>query len=145
MSPEMSNIKLVRASHDGDQFHYLWAARRCLMPHTFVVRKPASAPASAAGPLVGHSDLVETLTSRARAPGAGQGTRPTDAMRKWEKYVAFGVGACDFSLPPRTLSLSRLKEFHLLRVPNPKRRWRPAKKSLTSQSTTGTQTLPRKT
>jgi len=47
-------------------------------------------PASAAGPLAGHSDLVETSTSRARAPGAGQGTRPTDFMRKWEKYVAFG-------------------------------------------------------
>src|SRR5258708_38808778 len=36
-------------------------------------------PASAAGPLAGHSDLVKTSTSRARAPGAGQGTRPTDA------------------------------------------------------------------
>jgi len=47
-------------------------------------------PASAASPLAGHSDFVETSTSRARAPGAGQGTRPTDAMRKWEKYVAFG-------------------------------------------------------
>ncbi len=26
----MSKINLVRASRDGDQFHYLWAARRCL-------------------------------------------------------------------------------------------------------------------
>ncbi len=26
----MSNTNLVRASRDGDQFHYLWAARRCL-------------------------------------------------------------------------------------------------------------------
>ena len=26
----MSNTDLVRASRDGDQFHYLWAARRCL-------------------------------------------------------------------------------------------------------------------
>lgn len=26
----MSNSILVRASRDGDQFHYLWAARRCL-------------------------------------------------------------------------------------------------------------------
>lgn len=26
----MSETKLVRASRDGDQFHYLWAARRCL-------------------------------------------------------------------------------------------------------------------
>src|SRR5688572_10760752 len=26
----MSNNMLVRASRDGDQFHYLWAARRCL-------------------------------------------------------------------------------------------------------------------
>jgi hypothetical protein len=38
-------------------------------------------PASAADPLVGHSDFVETSTSRARAPGAGQGTRPTDSVR----------------------------------------------------------------
>jgi len=55
-----------------------------LMPHTFVGRTPASA----AGPLAGDSDFVETSTSRARAPGAGQGTRPTNSMRKWEKYVA---------------------------------------------------------
>jgi len=41
-------------------------------------------PASAAGPLAGYSDFVETSTSRARAPGAGQGTRPT------KKYVVFG-------------------------------------------------------
>jgi hypothetical protein len=26
----MSNSKLVRASRDGDEFHYLWAARQCL-------------------------------------------------------------------------------------------------------------------
>ena len=26
----MSNSNLVRSSRDGDQFHYLWAARRCL-------------------------------------------------------------------------------------------------------------------
>jgi hypothetical protein len=42
------------------------------MPPTFVGRTPASA----AGPLAGHSDLVKTSTSRAKAPGAGQGTRP---------------------------------------------------------------------
>jgi hypothetical protein len=41
------------------------------------------------GPLASNSDFVETSTSRARAPGAGQGTRPTDSMRKWKKYVAF--------------------------------------------------------
>ena len=35
-------------------------------------------PASAAGPLAGHSDVAEKSTSRAGAPGAGQGTRPTD-------------------------------------------------------------------
>ena len=27
----MSEINLVRPSRDGDQFHYLWAARRCLL------------------------------------------------------------------------------------------------------------------
>jgi len=54
------------------------------MPHTFVGRTPASA----AGPLAGPSDLVKTSTSRARAPGAGQGTRPTNSIWKWEKYVA---------------------------------------------------------
>src|SRR5258708_150394 len=26
----MSKTNLVRTSRDGDQFHYLWAARRCL-------------------------------------------------------------------------------------------------------------------
>jgi hypothetical protein len=26
----MSKTNLVRPSRDGDQFHYLWAARRCL-------------------------------------------------------------------------------------------------------------------
>jgi hypothetical protein len=57
-----------------------------LMPHIFVGRTPASA----ADPLVGYSDFVEISTSRARAPGAGQGTRPTNSMRKREKYVAFG-------------------------------------------------------
>ena len=65
------------------------------MPHTFVGRTPASA----AGPLAGHSDFVETSTSRARAPGAGQGTRPTNSMRKWEKYAAFhqvGVARNDY-------------------------------------------------
>ncbi|HEY6391751.1 MAG TPA: condensation domain-containing protein, partial [Bryobacteraceae bacterium] len=36
-------------------------------------------PASADGPLAVHSEPVETWTSRARAPGAGQGTRPTDS------------------------------------------------------------------
>ena len=28
--PYVSHNKLIRASRDGDQFHYLWAARRCL-------------------------------------------------------------------------------------------------------------------
>jgi hypothetical protein len=45
------------------------------MLHTFVGRTPASA----AGPLAGRSDLVRTSTSRAREPGAGQGTHPTRA------------------------------------------------------------------
>jgi hypothetical protein len=27
----MSETNLVRPSRDGDQFHYLWAARRCLL------------------------------------------------------------------------------------------------------------------
>jgi hypothetical protein len=30
LSTYMSDSRLVRASRDGDQFHYLWAARRCL-------------------------------------------------------------------------------------------------------------------
>jgi hypothetical protein len=47
------------------------------LPHTIVGRTPASA----AGPLAGYSDLVKTSTSRARAPGAGQGTRPTNSIR----------------------------------------------------------------
>lgn len=27
----MSDTNLVRPSRDGDQFHYFWAARRCLL------------------------------------------------------------------------------------------------------------------
>jgi hypothetical protein len=38
-------------------------------------------PASAADPLVGYSDVVKNSPSRARAPGAGQGTRPTNYVR----------------------------------------------------------------
>jgi len=59
-------------------------------------------PAFTAGPLGGHSDLVKTSTSRARAPGAGQGTRPTNSKRKWEKYVAFGAAAPVRYPGPRT-------------------------------------------
>jgi hypothetical protein len=52
------------------------------MPHLLVGRTPASA----AGPLAGHTDLdlFKTSTSRARAPGAGQGTRPTNLMGEGE-------------------------------------------------------------
>jgi len=45
------------------------------MKLTFVGRTPASA----AGPPAGYSGFVKTSTSRAGAPGAGQGTRPTSA------------------------------------------------------------------
>jgi hypothetical protein len=41
-------------------------------------------PASAADPLVGYSDFVEISTSRARAPGAAQGSRPTKNVWIWE-------------------------------------------------------------
>ena len=50
------------------------------MPLSFVGRTPASAD----GPRAVHPDLTETSTSRARAPGAGQGTRPTVFVREWE-------------------------------------------------------------
>jgi len=62
------------------------------MPHTFVGRTPASA----AGPLAGHPDLIETSTSRARAPGAGQGTRPTletDAVVGFEEGMSALAGS----------------------------------------------------
>jgi N,N-dimethylformamidase beta subunit-like, C-terminal len=66
-----------------------------LIPHTSVGRTPASA----ADPLVGYSDLVKASTGRARAPGAGQGTRPTNSMRKWKSMWHFAPGlpdpACD--------------------------------------------------
>jgi hypothetical protein len=95
-----------------------------IMPHTFVGRTPASA----ADPQVGHSDFVETSKSRARAPGAGQGTRPTNSMRKWEKYVTFGLGnhftaikrprwpsgRPDCNLPPTNLSSSGESDVHVL-------------------------------
>src|SRR5258708_35950905 len=40
MTNPMSTTNLIRPSRDGDQFHYLWAARRCLsllMPQTDLV------------------------------------------------------------------------------------------------------------
>ena len=61
------------------------------MPLSFVGRTPSSA----AGPLAGHSDVAEKSTSRAGAPGAGQGTRPTDlcgtGKTKWHRAEACAI------------------------------------------------------
>jgi hypothetical protein len=57
------------------------------MPHTFVGRTPASA----ADPLVGRFDFVETSTSRASTPGARQGPAPQILFGSLEKYVALGA------------------------------------------------------
>lgn len=45
----MPNVDLVRPSRDGDQFHYLWAARRCLSllsPETGLVAVSIEGPSS---------------------------------------------------------------------------------------------------
>ncbi len=55
----MSNANLVRYSRDGDQFHYLWAARRCLQL------------------LSSESDLV-SISIEGPSPNERQGEPPTD-------------------------------------------------------------------
>ncbi|QDV25965.1 AVAST type 3 anti-phage nuclease/ATPase Avs3a [Aureliella helgolandensis] len=55
----MSNANLVRYSRDGDQFHYLWAARHCLQL------------------LSSESDLV-SISIEGPSPNERQGEPPTD-------------------------------------------------------------------
>jgi hypothetical protein len=50
MASPTSNSDLVRASRDGDYFHYLWAARRCLpllSPHSGLVAVTIEGPSAA--------------------------------------------------------------------------------------------------
>ena len=39
-------------------------------------------------------DLVDCTSSRARAPGAAQGSRPTKTVRIWENYGTLRKSAC---------------------------------------------------
>lgn len=55
----MSKTNLVRASRDGDQFHYWWAARRCLL----LISPTASLKAiTIEGPSLSETDVVEHVT-----------------------------------------------------------------------------------
>lgn len=56
----MSKTNLVRASRDGDQFHYLWAARRCLL----LISPTASLKAiTIEGPSLSETDAEEHVTA----------------------------------------------------------------------------------
>ncbi|MFZ5644665.1 MAG: AVAST type 3 anti-phage nuclease/ATPase Avs3a [Bacillota bacterium] len=56
----MSGTNLVRASRDGDQFHYLWAARRCLL----LISPTASLKAvTIEGPSLSETDAAEHVTT----------------------------------------------------------------------------------
>ena len=55
----MSKAPLVRASRDGDQFHYLWAARRCLQlltPTTDLVAITIEGPSPLELPAIATDD-----------------------------------------------------------------------------------------
>ena len=56
----MSKTNLVRASRDGDQFHYSWAARRCL-----VLISPTSSliAITIEGPSLSETDAEEYVTT----------------------------------------------------------------------------------
>ena len=70
-------LRQIVSLQAGVRYTLRWEARTVsLIPLSFVRRTPASA----AGPLAGHPDLAEKLKSRAGAPGAGQGTRPTELL-----------------------------------------------------------------
>ena len=56
----MSKTNLVRASRDGDQFHYWWAARRCLL----LISSTASLKAiTIEGPSLSETDAEEQVTA----------------------------------------------------------------------------------
>ena len=56
----MSNTNLVRPSRDGDQFHYLWAARRCLK-------------------LLTPDENLVAVSIEGRSPGESSGVAPVTA------------------------------------------------------------------
>ncbi|MFZ5597587.1 MAG: hypothetical protein ACOY31_11315 [Bacillota bacterium] len=56
----MSKTNLVRASRDGDQFHYLWAARRCLLLISPTVSLKAI---TIEGPSLSETDAEEHVTA----------------------------------------------------------------------------------
>lgn len=62
----MSGTNLVRASRDGDQFHYLWAARRCLLlisPTAILkavtIEGPSLSEVDAAEPITTGEELID--------------------------------------------------------------------------------------
>ncbi|WP_108126722.1 AVAST type 3 anti-phage nuclease/ATPase Avs3a [Saccharospirillum mangrovi] len=62
----MSDTDLVRASRDGDQFHYLWAARRCLLllsPNTtlkaITIEGASSSETGTSKPVTAGEELID--------------------------------------------------------------------------------------
>ena len=62
----MSNTDLVRASRDGDQFHYLWAARRCLLLlssnatlKAVTIEGPSKSETEESVPVVAGEELID--------------------------------------------------------------------------------------
>jgi hypothetical protein len=62
----MSGTNLVRPSRDGDQFHYLWAARRCLLLisptaslKAVTIEGPSLSEADAADPIITGEELID--------------------------------------------------------------------------------------
>ncbi|WP_205504627.1 hypothetical protein [Rufibacter psychrotolerans] len=58
----MSNSDLVRFSRDGDQFHYLWASRRCLQllsPSSGLVAISIEGPSASETPLEEGEELID--------------------------------------------------------------------------------------
>ncbi len=62
----MSNSRTVRASRDGDQFHYLWAARRCLR-------------------LLSPSDNLVAITIEGASPA--EGSSPEEQIEEGEEII----------------------------------------------------------
>ena len=69
----MANTDLVRASRDGDQFHYLWAARRCLFlldPRVGLVAVAIEGASTSEAPGGDHLEAGEELIDVAEYYGS---------------------------------------------------------------------------
>jgi hypothetical protein len=70
----MSNSRLVRASRDGDQFHYLWAAPRCLR-------------------LLSSDENLVSITIEGASPS--ESPAPSEQVEAGEEIIDAGEYHCD--------------------------------------------------